>query len=95
MEATAGFGVGFGPTSKKPPLPNPGEVIFGGATDDRWLAVVLKLAKGSALGCDCIMGAGIGGDVGGLKFKSPNASPRPPILVCCWIGGDCMAPIEG
>ena len=87
----------FGPASKKPPpLKGGGDVTWGAATEDRWLAGLLKLAKGSDFGCCWGFGA-CGGDTGGLKLRLLNASSKPPKLevACCWAGGDCIPPNEG
>lgn len=93
FDAIAGFAASFGPTSKKPPPLRDGDVTCGAATDDRCVAALLKLAKGSDLGCCWGFGAGV--DAGGLKFNPPKASSRPPKLDCCWAVGDCIPPNDG
>lgn len=54
LEVVGGFGAGFGPVSKNPPPLSGGDVNCGAATDDLWFKEVLKLAKGSGLGCRCV-----------------------------------------
>ena len=81
FEAIAGFGAGLGPASKKPPPLKGEEVTCGFATDERCVAALLKLAKGSDLGCCWGFVAGV--EAGGLKFNPLKASSRPPKLDCC------------
>ena len=83
----------MGAGSKKRPLLN-GDVTFGGAVDEGRLAELLMRAKGSGLGCWVFGDGAAGGEVGGLKLRPLNASPRPPKPGCCRAGGDCMAPVE-
>ena len=93
-DGDVGFATNFEVVSKKPPPLVDGEVSCGGATVERCLVGLLKLANGSAF---CCCGWFIGGDVGLEKFKPPNASFKPPKLD--WtegdcIGGDCIPPKE-
>ena len=91
LEARDCFGASFGPVSKKLPPLSGGEVTCGAATEDRWLTVLLKLAKGSLV----VFGGGFAGvEVAGLKFRLLKASSRPPRLDCCCAGGDCSPPKE-
>ena len=86
----------FGPASKKPPPLKGGDVTWGAAVEDRWLATLMKFAKGCDLG-SCWGFGPCGGDTGGLKLRLLNASSKPPKLEveCCCSGGDCIPPNEG
>lgn len=84
--ADVGFATGFGVVSKKPPPLTDGDVSCGGATVERCLVGLLKLANGSAF---CCSGLFMGGEVAVEKVKPPKASFKPPKLDC-WTGGDCI-----